>query len=59
MYNVQCTHCTNQLLETSSAVLCTHNEEVDHQDAAEVMDIDEDATVYEENQGEGLNENVI
>ena len=24
LYNVQCTHCTNQLLETSSAVLCTH-----------------------------------
>ena len=25
LYNVQCTHCTNQLLETSSAVLCTHS----------------------------------
>jgi hypothetical protein len=25
LYNVQCTHCTNQLLETNSAVLCTHS----------------------------------
>jgi hypothetical protein len=25
LYNVQCTHCTNQLMETSSAVLCTHS----------------------------------
>jgi hypothetical protein len=25
VHTVQCTHCTNQLLETSSAVLCTHS----------------------------------
>ena len=25
MYNVQCTNCTNQLLETSSTVMCTHS----------------------------------
>ena len=25
VHTVQCTHCTNQLMETSSAVLCTHS----------------------------------
>ena len=25
VHTVQCTHCTNQLLETSSALLCTHS----------------------------------
>jgi hypothetical protein len=25
MYSGQCTHCTNQLLETSLAVVCTHS----------------------------------